>query len=652
MSEPWVRNAPVIENGSWTVDGQTYTHRALIEVLERSGAALTNYPVRLDIDTKALVDGAYATATGNEVRFTTTDGTTLVKFWRETAFNTDWGIYWFKAPTIAASTIVGAAMTVPVYTNFYIYFDAALGAVPDGQDGGNTFDFYDHFPGAAIDTDKWEGDTGSATVASSIMTLTGASTVWKSIQSKVATWTFGAGYKIRSRAKYPTLSAECGASIVFRNAAGGSLVDLISYVTAVPANLVALRHIKTATVTGNAKIDENTYHVYTLYRRSTTADDASEDDVNLVQVTGGDNDLGSLPAQLSTVWRYGSVSFLVDWIWVGQCTASEDTEPLATPMTAQVIFPAAPYTVVVEPNLIYEATPQLLTGETNVWKCWFRDYYYDATSVEYAVVSYAESTNLKHWVYARGVINSGEKLFCPFVMKGLDGVYYCYVHGGTWLLIDRWASANGYSGWAKDQDNTLQCGAAGQWDDQLLGNVFVWEEAVNDWRMIYEASGDGAIWRLGYATGADGMAWNKSASNPVMGDGIDTVGGPEIHKIGSTYYNWTQFATAGSLPCDLRRYSATILTSWTSAGEVFARAKTYEGAGDANGQVADPSLCEQSGISYMVYDCVATQAPPPGYRSTLALAVYPGTLGRLVATFGPVSGGAPMLIGGKVFGLL
>jgi len=134
-----------VEQGTWTVDGNTYNNRLLITVTENSGTDLTDYQVRVVVNTEWLVSKGYATSTGNEVRFTDSDGSTLLDFWRENAFNQEETIYWVKVPNIPAS---GSKV-------IYMYFDPDLTGVSDASDADSTFIFCDDFLGASLDPTKW-----------------------------------------------------------------------------------------------------------------------------------------------------------------------------------------------------------------------------------------------------------------------------------------------------------------------------------------------------------------------------------------------------------------------------------------------------------------------------------------------------------------
>jgi len=112
-----------IESGAWAVNGETYNNRTKIAVEENSGGDLTDYQVKVTFNTKYLVDNGYATAVGDEIRFTNSDGSTLLDFWLETAFDDEETVYWVKVPSLLASE----------ERNLYIYYDADLIAVPSAS---------------------------------------------------------------------------------------------------------------------------------------------------------------------------------------------------------------------------------------------------------------------------------------------------------------------------------------------------------------------------------------------------------------------------------------------------------------------------------------------------------------------------------------
>ena len=245
-----------------------------------------------------------------------------------------------------------------------------------------------------------------------------------------------------------------------------------------------------------------------------------------------------------------------------------------------------------EPSVIYEGDAQILTG--SVFKMWWTSVWGSPQ------LNYSESLDGITWTNydSNPVIASAQR---GHVMK--DGTtYYCYLVNGT--QYDLHTSSDGIS-WSLDTSAVLSVGAGGQWDDYGLGNIFVWKEGTDDWRLIYEArDGAGEAWCLGYATAsAPGGAWTKYGSNPVISEAVSN-GGPEIYKASNGVF-WMYYHKSGSVttPTDIYRSSSSDLITWTTTPNrpVFSRMTVDEGHGSAVGQIADPSFVELNGKTYMWY---------------------------------------------------
>lgn len=143
----------LVETGSWTVGGNTYTRRFPINVTENTGGNLTDYQIKFNIDTLTLEElGCFATdANGDEVEITDSDGTTQLYYWLPEyshdktqygsnvqlgnfrSYNTE---YWVKGNFTASAT-----------KNLYFYMNPSLGAGNTSSyfSGANTFLFFDDF---------------------------------------------------------------------------------------------------------------------------------------------------------------------------------------------------------------------------------------------------------------------------------------------------------------------------------------------------------------------------------------------------------------------------------------------------------------------------------------------------------------------------
>lgn len=147
-----------------------WTYRKSI-TLARASGVVTNYQMKLLIGessgaTGEDVDcGGHCLSTFNDLRFTAADGTTLLPYWIESITGTtpnQLATVWIKFDSIGTDA-----------TSFYMYYgNSGASAASNGDD---TFLFFDDFPDAAIDTDKWTIVAGEVTVSGSCVILTGTS---------------------------------------------------------------------------------------------------------------------------------------------------------------------------------------------------------------------------------------------------------------------------------------------------------------------------------------------------------------------------------------------------------------------------------------------------------------------------------------------
>jgi len=148
------KTVPNVQSGYWVVDGMTYHYRVAIMITNNASTDLTDYQVRINVNTLYLVINGYSTSTGNEIRFTDSQGNTL-PHWRETSYGLAETVYWVKVPLIPA----GSTITI------YMYFDPNLSNAPDASNGKNVFLIYEDMDtppsgslaGSAVydSTNKW-----------------------------------------------------------------------------------------------------------------------------------------------------------------------------------------------------------------------------------------------------------------------------------------------------------------------------------------------------------------------------------------------------------------------------------------------------------------------------------------------------------------
>ncbi|MDE2588535.1 MAG: DUF2341 domain-containing protein, partial [Patescibacteria group bacterium] len=83
---------------AWGVSG--YSYRRQITIKNNSGGALSNYQVKIVIDTATPIAAGKMLSNCNDIRFTDTDGTTNLPYWIENGCNTNYTTVWVEVPSI------------------------------------------------------------------------------------------------------------------------------------------------------------------------------------------------------------------------------------------------------------------------------------------------------------------------------------------------------------------------------------------------------------------------------------------------------------------------------------------------------------------------------------------------------------------------
>ena len=134
-----------------------WSYRRKITITNNSSNDLTDYQVAIDLDSSNF-DFSKANSDGSDIRFTDSDGETLLSYWIESwdSANSKAKI-WVKVPSIPASGSV----------DIYMYYGNS--SATDEGNPEQVFDFFDHFD----NTNKWTKIDTDITVSceNSIMTL-------------------------------------------------------------------------------------------------------------------------------------------------------------------------------------------------------------------------------------------------------------------------------------------------------------------------------------------------------------------------------------------------------------------------------------------------------------------------------------------------
>jgi hypothetical protein len=144
---------------------QGWTYRKAV-TLSRASGAVTNYQMRLLVGETAGASGENVDCNGHvqadfdDLRFTTSDGTTLLDYWIESITGTtpnQLATIWIEFDSIGTTA-----------TTFYMYYGKSDATAY--SNGGNTFPFFDDFPGSSLDTGKWPNHSGEV-ISGGILTL-------------------------------------------------------------------------------------------------------------------------------------------------------------------------------------------------------------------------------------------------------------------------------------------------------------------------------------------------------------------------------------------------------------------------------------------------------------------------------------------------
>ena len=179
----------VLDNGSiysWICSGVSYNSDWVKRkpiTIANSGSTLTDYQVKVvvayDSDMQADFD---------DIRFTSSDGSTQFNYWLESKTDSTIATFWVKVPSLANGN-----------TDIYMYYGNA--SATSNSNANNVFIFFDDFLGSTIDTNKWTIDSSTGfSVGGGLLTGTNSTGKIRSIQ------TFGSGVALEIKEKLTTLA--------------------------------------------------------------------------------------------------------------------------------------------------------------------------------------------------------------------------------------------------------------------------------------------------------------------------------------------------------------------------------------------------------------------------------------------------------------
>lgn len=154
-----------------TAQAETLYNRVII--VNNAGQQLTNFQVRVEINTAQLIAEGKLLSSCHNIRFFDTDGISSLPYFRTGACNTANTSYWLKIPDIPQN---GSKQISVVY---------GFSNASDGSNPEAIYDFYDSFSGTGLDPEKWTvavNDNLYYTVVSDKLSISIRATPGKQIQ--------------------------------------------------------------------------------------------------------------------------------------------------------------------------------------------------------------------------------------------------------------------------------------------------------------------------------------------------------------------------------------------------------------------------------------------------------------------------------------
>lgn len=289
-----------------------YSYRKSI-TLARASGSVTNYQMRLLVGESSGATGEDVDCEGkclssfDDLRFTTSDGTTLLDYWIESITGTtpnQLATVWIEFDSIDTSDTI-----------FYMYYgNSEANAYSNGSD---TFLFFDDFEGSSIDTGKWSGDTGSATVSSSICSIVGGASSAKTIYSP----TFSGDIALRAKAKLSDVNyTQLAMSEV---PLANNFLDIWSDTSATNHSNHTTAKNSTQTTFSNTAIGLGSYHIYDMVRNLSGTATAKTFTDGVENGSGSTTNVPTVDlAAALRPWGTGNTQYC-DWILVRKYLTTE-----------------------------------------------------------------------------------------------------------------------------------------------------------------------------------------------------------------------------------------------------------------------------------------------------------------------------------------
>jgi len=339
-----------------------WSYRVAVEITGSSSGAVSDYQIRFTIyygsgtpSGEKFYCNQRCKPDFGDIRFTASDGVTLLPYWMEEKVDGDYAVFWVKIPSIPAS---------PNKTTIYIYYGNPNAThVGDGYD---TFMLYNDGELAG-----WSYAKASVSDGEVVLDPDGANPAAYLRKTNIS---FNPGVRLRARINfYPEYGGwkEQGVGLISSTSVSGSATD--DYSGAAPeikngaviimvessTGQVRLRIGSGGSIT-DTQIGTLTYANLGIYRKfeirwvTSRAMGIVDDQYSATRTTG----IPTIPLYVHTWYqRNGAGTVKVDWLWVGKYIDPEPT--ISAYGSEETPPPPAP----AEP---YEPEASLVSSETTV----------------------------------------------------------------------------------------------------------------------------------------------------------------------------------------------------------------------------------------------------------------------------------------------
>ncbi len=121
----------------------SWKYEVPITITNNTFANLTDYQVKLTVNTSALISNGKMSSSGDDIRFTDTINCKSIPYWIESGINTSSTIIWIKLPLLKASSSTVIRM---------LYGNSSASAASNGD---SIFILFDDFNGSTLNSSKW-----------------------------------------------------------------------------------------------------------------------------------------------------------------------------------------------------------------------------------------------------------------------------------------------------------------------------------------------------------------------------------------------------------------------------------------------------------------------------------------------------------------